>query len=404
MSPRSSLHARRKPRRQRRPLHPASLVLCAALAVAACGRVTPPTADAERRQPWHRPGRTQSAIIDFHGHLSLFGVDRIESVLDGIGIELMVNLSGGSGRNNDQARFLSRMLAERLDGRVIHFSNVAWEGCCDPAWAAREVESLRRARDDYGFRGLKIPKALGLSVTDASGALVAVDDPRLDPLWQAAGQLGMPVAIHIADPKAFWQPPTAANERFEELQAHPGWSWHGQPVPAWQALLDAGARMMARHPSTTFVAVHFGNAAEDIDQVDRLLTSLPHVWIDIAARVGEFGRHPPAKVREFFVQHQDRIVFGTDIGIADDHLMLGSNGAVEPTMADVLPFYDAHFRYLEGSAAQIDHPSPIQGRWKVDAIGLPDAVLDKVYRGNARRLLGLGAGPIPPARRPAKPL
>ncbi len=352
---------------------------------------------------WHRPGRAPAPIIDIHGHLSLFGVDRIEAVLDAVGIEAIINLSGGSGRGGGRGRIASRVLAERLGGRVINFALPDWEGCCDAAWAAREVQELRLAREQDGFGGLKISKALGLAVTDAAGALVAVDDPRLDPLWRAAGELKMPVAIHIADPKAFWQPATPDNERYEELAVHPSWSWYQRGVPDWAAMLDAGERMFARHPGTTFIAVHFGNAAEDLARVRAMLSRLPHVCIDISARVGEFGRHPAAEVRQLFIDFQDRILFGTDIGIGDDHLMLGSNGAVEPTMADVLPFYEAHFRYLEGEERQIDHPSPIQGRWKVDAIALPDDVLDKVYRSNARRVLGLGAGPIAPrlTRRPS---
>ncbi len=367
------------------------------------GTAAPAASPSNKASLWHREGRAPGPIIDIHGHLSLFGIDRIEAVLDAVGIEAIINLSGGSGRGGARNRMASRVLAERLGGRVINFALPDWDGCCDAAWAAREVQELRLARDQDGFAGLKISKALGLAVTDASNALIPVDDPRLDPLWRAAGVLGMPVAIHIADPKAFWLPATPENERYEELSVHPSWSWYQRGVPEWAAMLDAGERMFARNPGTTFIAVHFGNAAEDLARVRAMLGRLPNVCIDISARVGEFGRHPAAEVRQFFIDFQDRILFGTDIGIGDDHLMLGSNGAVEPTMADVLPFYEAHFRYLEGKERQIDHPSPIQGRWKVDAIELPDEVLDKVYRANARRVLGLGAGPIAPrpTRRPS---
>lgn len=281
------------------------------------------------------------------------------------------------------------MLSERLGGRVINFANVDWQGCCDAAWAAREAQRLEVAVGQHGFAGLKISKALGLGVRDQAGRLVAVDDPRLDPLWAAAARLQIPVSIHIADPRAFWLPPTPDNERYAELSVHPGWSWYQRGVPSWEALLDAGERLFARHPATRFVAVHFGNAAEDLGRVSAMLSRLPNVWIDISARVGEFGRHPPAEVRAFFERFADRILFGTDIGVGDDMLMLGSNGAEQPRMSDVVPFYAAHFRFLEGNERQIDHPSPIQGAWKVDAIGLGPELLDKVYRDNAIRLLNL---------------
>ncbi|MEY3015164.1 MAG: hypothetical protein RIT45_3899 [Pseudomonadota bacterium] len=394
-------------------------VALAALVATACredaapvpsGAATPtasaaPTEPARPRvQPTVRPGYRRPKLVDVHGHLSIFGVWRIEHILEDVGIGAIVNLSGGSGRGGRQSWMLAQILSERLGGRVLNFANVDWQGCCDPAWGLREAARLETAVRDHQFRGLKISKALGLSVRDRDRNLVAVDDPRLDPLWQAAGRLGIPVAIHIADPKAFWLPPTADNERYAELSVHPGWSWYQRGVPDWSALLDAGDRLFARHPGTTFVAVHFGNAAEDLERVTRMLERLPNVWLDLSARVGEFGRHPPEAVRALMVRFADRILFGTDIGVGEEMLMLGSNGAVEPQMSDVVPFYDAHFRYFEGSERQIDHPSPIQGNWKVDAIELPDAVLDKIYRDNAVRLFDLDPTTlIPRPRRSPSP-
>ncbi len=387
---------------RRRPvarLRAALIHLALLSAATSCGRAPSPTAPEQaatspqaqapqRPRLWHRPGYKRPAIIDFHGHLSIYGVDRIEAVLDANGIDKILNLSGG--RSGPKRWVLNRVLSERFDGRVLNAMNVDWRGFGRPGWAEREAARLRQAVTEQGFVALKISKALGLGVTGPDDKLVLPDDPRLKPLWTEAGRLGVPVCIHVADPKAFWAKPDATNERFAELGAHPGWSYWNKPgVPSWSALLDASERLFRAHPKTQFVAVHFGNAAEELDRVDRMLKALPNVWIDISARVGEFGRHPAAKVRDFFVRHQDRVLFGTDIGISDDYLMLGSNGEQQPTMADVTPFYEAHFRYLEGEGKQIAHPSPIQGDWKVDAIRLPDAVLDKLYRGNALRLLGL---------------
>jgi predicted TIM-barrel fold metal-dependent hydrolase len=336
---------------------------------------------------WHRPGYTPPAIIDFHGHLGLAGAERIKRVMRQNGVELIINLSGGSGRRKGIGWQYGMALAQALDGRVINFANVDWSGCCGATWADREVARLRFAVTKLGYKGLKISKGLGLGVTDEADKLVAVEDVRLDPLWHEAARHHLPVTIHVADPKAFWEPLNPKNERWTELRAHPAWSYHGEDVPSWGALLDAAERMYKRNHKTTFVAVHFGNAGEDPDRVDKMLRTLPNVHIDIAARVGEFGRHAPEKMRKFFIKHQDRIVFGTDIGISDGYLMLGSNGEVEPTDDDVQPFYNAHFRYLEGKERQIAHPSPIQGEWKVDAIALPAPVLQKVYRDNALKLL-----------------
>jgi hypothetical protein len=363
-------------------------VLAAAVLAVACNRdnrATPaagsPTADPA--PVWQRP-----PILDFHGHLAYHGLDRIVQVMTENGLEAIVNLSGGSYRRGPEAWLEAKALSDQLGGRIYNFFNPDWSQFGAVGWGEREAQRLEVAVAQYGFRGVKISKGLGLGVVDVDERLVWPEDARLAPLWRKAGELGVPVSIHVADPRAFWWPATPANERWDELGAHPYWSYHGRAeVPGWAALLQSAERLYRSNPRTLFVAVHFGNCGEDIDYVDGLLQRNPNVFIDIGARVGEFGRHPAGRVRTFFVAHQDRIVFGTDIGIGADGLMLGSNGEVEPTMADVAPFYQAHFRYLETDARQIAHPSPIQGRWRVDAIGLPHDVLTKVYRDNGRHLL-----------------
>ena len=347
-----------------------------------------------------RPGYKRPPIIDFHGHLGLDGADRLAQIMAENGIETIVNLSGGSFRRGPEQWQSAQMLAAALHGHVLNFMNPDWRGFGTPGWGEREATRLQDAVDHYDFRGLKIAKVLGLGLIDEiTEKLVAVDDPRLQPLWHKCADLGVPITIHVADPRAFWWPLNPQNERWDELKVHPGWAYGPIPpelaaqvperpaVPSWAALLEAAERLYRANPRTTFIAVHFGNAAEDLDYVDALLTRNDNVYIDLAARVGEFGRHPADKLRDFFVKWQDRIVFGTDIGVGADYLMLGSNGEVEPQMPDVRPFYEAHFRFFETPDAHIAHPSPIQGNWTVDAIDLPAPVLEKIYRGNALKLL-----------------
>jgi predicted TIM-barrel fold metal-dependent hydrolase len=390
----------------------------------ACGR-PPAVATVADGSPSTVAGATykRPAVIDFHGHLSLDGVERIREILATNGIERMVNLSGGSGSRGTTQWEMARELSRQLQGRIINFALAGWRDFGEPGWAEREAASLQRAVDEFGFAGLKVPKGLGLGYTDPEGRLIAPDDPRIGPLWRKAGELGVPVCIHIADPRAFWWPVSPKNERWDELGVHPYWAYGVIPaallaqlppqmqqaiaerpkVASWAALLQQAERLYRNHRQTLFVAVHFGNAAEDLDYVDGLLARNPNVWIDVAARVGEFGRHPAQKVHEFFVKWQDRVVFGTDIGIGADGLMLGSNGEKEPQMADVKPFYAAHWRYFETRDRAIAHPAPIQGRWTVDAIGLPPAVLDKLYRDNALRLLDRAAVRKSLAALPAAP-
>jgi predicted TIM-barrel fold metal-dependent hydrolase len=259
-----------------------------------------------------------------------------------------------------------------------------WEA---PDFADRAVAQVEEGAR-LGAAGFKEFKRLGLFLRDKNNRLLKIDDPKLDPMWAALGRLGMPVSIHVADPKAFWSPDDETNERWKELKDHPRW-WFGDPkvYPPREELLAALERVVARHPETTFVCVHFGNNAEDLGWVDAQLDRHPNMMVDIAARVPEIGRHDPEAVRAFFIKHQDRIFFATDFQ-SYDRLTLGSGGnGPPPTETDAIDFFAKHWRFFETADKDFPHMTPIQGDWTISAVHLRADVLEKVYFGNATRLL-----------------
>jgi len=208
----------------------------------------------------------------------------------------------------------------------------------------------------------------------------------------------MPISIHVADPRAFWLPFNDQNERWKELKDHKDW-WFGDPkvYPPREELLEALNRVIARHPQTTFVCVHFANNAEDVDWVDRMLDRFPKMNADLAARVPEIGRHAPDRVRELFIKHQDRIFFATDFQVYNE-LTLGSGGSgPPPSDADAAQFFSTHWRWLETNDRDFPHMTPIQGDWTISGIGLPVSVLRKIYFDNARKLLARSL-PLPTLR------
>ena len=330
------------------------------------------------------------AVVDVHVHTTPQRYALAADLLAANGISRFVNLSGGTvGRGLEEAL----TAAERFEGRVLVCANVRWRDYAAPDFGTRQA-ALLEAAARLGARSLKIPKALGLGVPHPSDPqrFMPVDEPALDPIWATAGRLGLPVFIHTSDPKAFWDPLTAENERWAELGVHPEWSFADPRYPRREALLAQRDRLLARHRGTTFIGVHFANNPEDLDYVERTLAAHPNLYVDIAARVPEIGRHAADKVRALFIRFQDRILFGTDIGITRG-LMLGSVGKKQPRLPDAILFYADHFRFLETRDRQIPHPTPIQGSWRIDAIGLPPMVLAKVYNGNALRLLWGEQGP-----------
>jgi predicted TIM-barrel fold metal-dependent hydrolase len=337
--------------------------------------------------PKAAPPPPRAVKIDMHTHFGPRAVPNLLRLMDAYGIDQVVNLSGSFAGEGLEEQLAA---AAATHGRIIVFANLDWdEARRGPGYGARMAAGLRHAAE-LGARGLKIPKGLGLFYRDFRGRLIAVDDPELDPIFDAAGGLGFPVAIHVGDPVAFWRPPTPDNERYAELLAHPGWSFSDKDVPSWEDLHAALERRVARHPRTTFISVHFGNAAEYPDRVAALLDRYPNLYIDTAARIPEMGRYDAAKMHALFLRYQDRILFGTDLALGQRplDLMLGSSGDAPPTQADVDRFFSATWRYFETRDRGFDHPTAIQGDWKIDGIGLPPEVLRKVYGDNARRLLG----------------
>src|SRR6266540_4859132 len=337
--------------------------------------------------------RVERRVVDLHQHIDYTPdhLARAVRIMDRVGIGLEVNLSGGTtthqpGKPSEFER--NKKLADQLfPGRFIHYMNLDYTGWDQPDFSERAVKQIEEGHR-LGAAGFKEYKRLGLYLRDGAGKLLRIDDPKLDPVWKRCGELGMPISIHIADPKAFWLPYNDTNERWTELKDHPNW-WFGDTIkyPAREELLAALDRVIERHPKTTFVCVHFANNAEDLDWVAQSLDKYPNMRADLAARIPEIGRHDPERVRRLFIKHQDRIVFATDFQVYD-RLTLGSGGSgPPPTDEDAATFYEKHWRWLETRDRQFEHMTPIQGDWKIDAIGLPAAVLRKVYFDNARRLL-----------------
>ena len=328
-------------------------------------------------------------IIDSHVHIrpteASFNLALL--IFSRVGIKkFAVKSAGVPGGLNFE---VTTKFAEILGERMAFFSLIDWEGIDDPGWGKREADRMERAVK-RGARGIKIFKSLGLGVRlkdPEKGPLLRIDDKRLEPIWQRAGKIGAIIAWHVADPVAFFKKPDKSNERYYELSMAPEWSFYGKDYPSHADLLAQRDKVVASHPKTTFLGIHLANHPEDLDSVARLLDRCPNMYVDTSARLGEIGRHPQKKVRAFFIKYQDRILFGSDFIVTPGGMQLGSVSENPPTFKDALRFYSDHRKFFETDARQIDHPTPSQGNWKVDAINLPPKVLRKIYHGNADRLI-----------------
>lgn len=340
-----------------------------------------PTGGIEANSEW----RKGLPLIDVHGHIEANAIEKTLAFMDANFLSRIVNLTPGT--NAEEFAAAKKAFDEKGKGRfILYVNDVYYNYPVEDAEFGKKVARTIEACVRLGAQGMKVSKSLGLTWRDKQGKTVPIDDSRLDLMWEACGRLEIPVSIHSGDPKAFWLPVDEKNERYDELKEHPNWAFGGGKFPPREEILRQLENVVKKHPNVTFVGVHFGNDPEDVDAIAGLLRRYPNFNVDLAARVPEIGRQDPAKLRKMFIEFQDRILFGTDFMVSPDGTILGAGPRIDSS-AEVKKFFDAHWRFLETSVKQMDHPTPIQGRWKIDAIGLPRDVLEKIYYKNAERII-----------------
>jgi predicted TIM-barrel fold metal-dependent hydrolase len=333
--------------------------------------------------PSHRVERARFPAVDSHNHLGRWlspwvgnapeawtvpDVGELLTLMDATNVRSIVNLDGRWG-SELQANL------DRYDrahpGRFATFCHIDWSTAVASSNVGRAAAASLGQSVQAGAKGVKIWKDLGLHVRDEREDLILPDDRRLVPLWEAAADLEVPVFIHTADPVAFFDPVDERNERYEQLEAHPEWSFADPSFPRFERLIESLETLVASNAATTFVAVHVGGYAENLGWVGRMLEAYPNLSVDIAARVAELGRQPRA-ARELIVSHADRVLFGID--------------EFPPEREN----YEIYFRFLETADEYFPHSTeevPLMGRWAISGLELPDGVLRQVYAENALRIV-----------------
>jgi len=311
-------------------------------------------------------------VIDIHNHLGrLENTEKYLEEMDKAGVWMCVSLDG----NSKDDRYIEHLKTSQsvAKDRFLVFFRPDFSKIDEPNFGEKEAEKLEKAVK-MGAKGLKIAKNLGLTEKDKTGKVVPVDDPRIDPIWEKCAELGIPVMIHVSDPKAFFTPVDKYNERYDELGAHPNWSFYGDEFPSKEEILAQRNRVFARHPNTIFVGAHMGTLPEELHIVANWLDLYPNFYVDIDARISDLGRQPRT-ARKFLIEYQDRVLFGTD---------------TEPNAES----YRIYYRFLETDDEYIDPAGGhhLQARWMIYGLYLPDEVLEKIYNKNALKILSMYKG------------
>ncbi|RMF60069.1 MAG: amidohydrolase [Calditrichaeota bacterium] len=331
--------------------------------------------------PQHIVTRAKFPFIDVHSHqwrMDVQDLDSLVTAMDQLNMAVLVNLSGrglsliynpNHLTPDDETRLLRRSL-ERVKRtypkRLIIFTNIRFDGIDEPGWAEKTVRQLEEDVK-MGAKGLKIYKDLGLTLKDGSGKRIPVDDPRIDPVWEKCGELGIPVLIHSGEPAVFWQPKDKYNERWLELKQKPNRYRDPKIYPPWEQIMHEHLHVFEKHPNTTFISAHLAWRGNDLATLGKWLDAHPNMYVEIGAVLAELGRQPRF-ARKWFIKYQDRVLFGKDI-------------------THKLSEYHVYFRVLETADEYFDYYRKRHAFWKMYGMELPDEVLKKLYYKNALKII-----------------
>ncbi len=309
--------------------------------------------------------RAKFPVVDVHSHhynMPEQDLSVLVQAMDTLNLAVLVNLSGGSGEKITGAM---KNIQNNYPNRFLLFANVDFSGVGDPGWGARAAAQLK-ADHANGAVGLKIFKSLGLRYTDTQGNRIAVDDPRLDPVWEMCAALGIPVLIHAADPKSFWDPMDSENERWLELKTRPRRKRSDSDPAPWEQIITEQHNLFRKHPKTTFINAHMGWYANNLDRLSELMEEFPNMYVGIGAIIAELGRQP-RRAKAFFTAYQDRILFGKD--------------SWQPSE------FPTYFRVLETADEYFPYHKKYHAFWAMYGLDLPDSILKKVYYQNALKIV-----------------
>lgn len=317
--------------------------------------------------PEHLVSRAKYPFIDVHNHqfgMASQDLSGLTSAMDKLNMKVMVNLSGRGRGNTDHLR-KSLENARKHPGRFIVFTNVDFDNIDDPQWTARTVKQLEEDVK-MGASGLKIYKGLGMNDRDSKGNRIKIDDPRIGPVWEKCGELGIPVLIHSADPKPFWDPMDEKNERWLELKTRPGRKRSDTDPAPWETIIAEQHNIFRNHPRTTFINAHLGWYGNNLQKLGELMDQFPNMQTEIGAVIAELGRQPRF-ARAFLIKYQDRVMFGKDSWVPEE--------------------YATYFRVLETADDYFPYHKRYHAFWRMYGLDLPDEVLKKVYYKNALRVI-----------------
>lgn len=318
--------------------------------------------------PEHIVTKAKFPFIDIHNHqfnMPNMDLNELLEAMNQLNMQVMVNLSGRGRGSEEHLRGALGNVNENAPDRFAVFTNINLGTIDEPDWTEKTVQQLKQDVA-MGAAGLKIYKSQGMMDRDSQGERIAIDDERLDPVWAVCGELNIPVLIHAADPKSFWDPHDENNERWLELKLRPGRKRGPDNPASWEKIISEQHNIFEKHPNTKFINAHLGWYGNDLATLAELMDKYPNMYTEIGAVIAELGRQP-RMAKAFLTAYQDRVLFGKDSWNPEE--------------------YHTYFRVLETDDEYFPYYKRYHAFWRMYGLDLEDEVLKKIYYKNALKLL-----------------
>ncbi|MEM6362195.1 MAG: amidohydrolase family protein [Bacteroidota bacterium] len=316
--------------------------------------------------PENQVTRAKFPFIDVHNHqfsMPSQDLNALMEEMDKLNMAVMVNLSGrGRGYLEHLKRSLDNVNSN-APNRFIVFTNINVNAINEPGWTERTVEQIENDVK-LGANGLKIYKNQTMAVVN--GERIKINDPRIDPVWAKCGELGIPVLIHAADPKPFWDAHDEKNERWLELKVRPGRKRSDNNPAPWETIIAEQHDLFRKHPKTKWINAHLGWHGNNLGKLGELMDKYPNMYAEIGAVIAELGRQP-RMAKKFLTKYQDRVMFGKDYWNPEE--------------------YYTYFRVLETADEYFPYYKRYHAFWRMYGLDLDDEVLKKLYYKNALKVI-----------------
>ncbi len=321
--------------------------------------------------------------IDAHVHINTKkpGIIKLAQT-EGFKLFTLVTQSSDLKRIESQRQF-ARFQQEKyvnVLGWATTFYMGNWSG---PDW---ESETIKQLAKDFknGAVAVKVWKDIGMTFRDERGHFIMIDHPALGPVFDFIAGQKIPLVAHCGEPRNCWLPldSMTVNSDRNYFKEHPQYHMYLHPdYPSYEDQIEARDNMLAKHPHLRVIGAHLASLEWDVDQLAIRLDRFPNLAVDTAARICHFQVQNREKVRKFIIKYQDRILYGTDIGINEKS---GPSG-----LEYVKNVWQKDWTYFTTDSVMASDQvnKPFKG------LDLPRNVVEKIYYENALKWYpGLGTG------------